>query len=181
MPKCLNDPKRYYRGDEPSPKGLGYCAHAARAGARKRGRDGAWWVARDHVTGAGTRVRAWKPAGVAGRRDAAARKKGTDVWGLNRPLERLWRKLASGDWIVIVSVDGKQKMLRQPKTGAARIRSYKKLRQDPDIQALIMASSSPDCYERLYKKVKGASPAAVLRHYTKHLSHHGADKEWYLC
>jgi hypothetical protein len=24
--KCLNDPHRTYKGDEPSPKGLGYCA-----------------------------------------------------------------------------------------------------------------------------------------------------------
>ncbi len=26
MPKCLNDPKKSYKGTEPSPKGLGYCA-----------------------------------------------------------------------------------------------------------------------------------------------------------
>ena len=26
MPYCLNNPKRQYKGDEPSPKGLGYCA-----------------------------------------------------------------------------------------------------------------------------------------------------------
>lgn len=28
MPKCKNDNKRTYKGTEPSPKGLGYCAHA---------------------------------------------------------------------------------------------------------------------------------------------------------
>ena len=49
------------------------------------------------------------------------------------------------------------------------------------IQALITAPSSSDCYESLYKKVKGASPATVLRNYTKYLSHHGKDKEWALC
>ena len=26
MPKCLNNPKKSYKGTEPSPKGLGYCA-----------------------------------------------------------------------------------------------------------------------------------------------------------
>jgi hypothetical protein len=25
--KCKNDPKRYYKGTEPSPKGLGYCGY----------------------------------------------------------------------------------------------------------------------------------------------------------
>ena len=55
------------------------------------------------------------------------------------------------------------------------------VRQDPEIQALITAPSSSDCYESLYKKVKGASPATVLRNYTKYLSHHGKDKEWALC
>lgn len=27
MPKCLNDPSAHFKGDEPSPKGYGYCAH----------------------------------------------------------------------------------------------------------------------------------------------------------
>ena len=28
MPNCKNDSKRSYTGEEPSPKGLGFCAHA---------------------------------------------------------------------------------------------------------------------------------------------------------
>ena len=35
MPKCKNDPKKSYKGDEPSPKGLGYCAHAEKVGVTK--------------------------------------------------------------------------------------------------------------------------------------------------
>lgn len=42
--KCLNDPKRSYVGTEPSPKGLGYCAHAEEVGTVKLGRDGHKWV-----------------------------------------------------------------------------------------------------------------------------------------
>ena len=30
MPICKNDPSRKYKGTEPSPKGLGWCAHADR-------------------------------------------------------------------------------------------------------------------------------------------------------
>ncbi len=45
MPYCRNDPSATYKGSEPSPKGLGWCAHAMKAeGMRKRGSDGKMWV-----------------------------------------------------------------------------------------------------------------------------------------
>ena len=43
MPKCKNDPKKSYKGNEPSPKGLGYCAHAEKVGVTKKGKDGNKW------------------------------------------------------------------------------------------------------------------------------------------
>ena len=43
MPYCKNDPKKKYKGDEPSPKGLGYCAHAEKEGIKKKGKDGNIW------------------------------------------------------------------------------------------------------------------------------------------
>lgn len=43
MPKCLNDPTRNYTGNEPSPKGLGYCAHNQKIGLIKKGKDGNNW------------------------------------------------------------------------------------------------------------------------------------------
>ena len=43
MPKCNNDESRSYKGDEPSPKGLGYCAHAEPEGSQKKGKDGNMW------------------------------------------------------------------------------------------------------------------------------------------
>lgn len=42
--KCLNDPKRSYKGTEPSPKGFGYCAHAQKIGDVMVGRDGNKWA-----------------------------------------------------------------------------------------------------------------------------------------
>lgn len=39
MPKCKNDPKRSYKGTEPSPKGLGYCAHTMKLNTKKKGTD----------------------------------------------------------------------------------------------------------------------------------------------
>jgi len=44
MPKCKNDPNRSYKGTEPSPKGLGYCAHSMKVGDKKKGKDGNMWI-----------------------------------------------------------------------------------------------------------------------------------------
>lgn len=43
MPTCKNDGSKYYKGTEPSPKGMGWCAHAEKINTRKRGRDGNMW------------------------------------------------------------------------------------------------------------------------------------------
>lgn len=43
MPKCKNNPLRFYKGTEPSPKGKGFCASGAKVGMRKRGTDGHMW------------------------------------------------------------------------------------------------------------------------------------------
>ncbi len=51
MPKCKNDPKRSYKGDEPSPKGLGYCAHAEKIGMERKGRDGKMWIIKTTTKG----------------------------------------------------------------------------------------------------------------------------------
>ena len=40
MPKCLNDITKTYKGDEPCPKGFGYCAHAEQVGIIRIGQDG---------------------------------------------------------------------------------------------------------------------------------------------
>ena len=44
MPKCIDDPRRSYTGKEPSPKGLGYCAHTQAVGTTKTGNDGNTWT-----------------------------------------------------------------------------------------------------------------------------------------
>lgn len=61
MPACKNDPARKYKGDEPSPKGLGYCAHAETAGKTRKGKDGRKWIVALDKNG----TRSWKPTGPA--------------------------------------------------------------------------------------------------------------------
>lgn len=51
MPKCKNDSTRSYKGSEPSPKGLGYCAHAEKVGTTKKGKDGNLWIIAKRVSG----------------------------------------------------------------------------------------------------------------------------------
>lgn len=55
MPKCKNDAERNYKGTEPSPKGLGYCAHAEKLGSKRQGLDGKKWVVKQTKNG----VRRW--------------------------------------------------------------------------------------------------------------------------
>ena len=44
MPKCHNDETKYYKGNEPSPKGLGYSAGVEEIGEIMIGKDGANWI-----------------------------------------------------------------------------------------------------------------------------------------
>ena len=44
MPECIKDSKKYYKGDEPSPKGLGFCAHSEKVDTIKTGLDGNEWI-----------------------------------------------------------------------------------------------------------------------------------------
>jgi hypothetical protein len=44
MPYCKNDKLRTYVGDEPSPKGLGYCAHVEKENTIMKGLDGNIWI-----------------------------------------------------------------------------------------------------------------------------------------
>lgn len=51
MPICKNDPNKSYKGDEPSPKGLGYCAHAEKIGLLRKGKDGNIWEVKETSKG----------------------------------------------------------------------------------------------------------------------------------
>ena len=44
MPTCKNDPSKKYKGTEPSPKGLGWCAHGEKEGKVRKGKDGNEWI-----------------------------------------------------------------------------------------------------------------------------------------
>lgn len=51
MPKCINDKKKSYKGDEPSPKGLGYCASAEPVGKVMIGKDNNNYITKEISNG----------------------------------------------------------------------------------------------------------------------------------
>ncbi len=51
MPICKNDSKRNYKGNEPSPKGLGFCAHAEPVHKKRKGLDGNMWIVKEVSNG----------------------------------------------------------------------------------------------------------------------------------
>jgi len=55
MPLCIKDPKKSFTGNEPSPKGLGYCAHSEEIGTLKKGLDGNLWI----VVKTGKNIKRW--------------------------------------------------------------------------------------------------------------------------
>ncbi len=41
---CKNNPKKTYTGNEPSPKGLGFCASGEKEGTKMKGKDNNIWI-----------------------------------------------------------------------------------------------------------------------------------------
>lgn len=65
MPKCKNDQTRSYMGNEPSPKGFGFCAHAEKMNSKLKGKDGNLWK----VGKTKTNVKRWVKITTATKRD----------------------------------------------------------------------------------------------------------------
>ena len=51
MPKCKNSDTWTYKGTEPSPKGLGYCAKGEKINKKMKGNDGNMWIINETKTG----------------------------------------------------------------------------------------------------------------------------------
>ena len=50
MPKCKNNPLRHYKGTEPSPKGVGWCASGESIGKKRKGKDDNMWIVKKTKT-----------------------------------------------------------------------------------------------------------------------------------
>ena len=59
------------------------------------------------------------------------KKRVTDVWGKNKPLEKFWRKLADGREILLVHTNGKTKWFQLPKTHPSARQKVQRTRTRP--------------------------------------------------
>ena len=87
MPVCKNDQTKKYKGTEPSPKGLGYCAHTHALGSKQKGRDGKQYQVRADKNGR----KSWKlvksekkAMDVAAKKVVKSGKKAMDVAGAKK-------------------------------------------------------------------------------------------------
>ena len=86
MPKCKNDPKRTYKGTEPSPKGLGYCAHSEKVGEIKKGRDNNLWIVKEYK-----KSKKWIKYKRAGK-DKTKKKPSNKPENIDKTIEKLLNK-----------------------------------------------------------------------------------------
>ncbi len=88
MPECKNDKKRKYKGTEPSPKGLGYCAHAENLGTKKKGKDKNTWIVIENKNG----VKRWVKFNPDTKYDIKKVSSNNDKWKEIKPLKKIKKK-----------------------------------------------------------------------------------------
>jgi hypothetical protein len=131
MPVCKNNPKKTYTGQEPSPKGLGYCAGSEKEGKIMKGLDGNMWIKSNGR---------W----IKNKSDVNTQYKKL----LDKKLYNWWRKLAEGG-IIVIHKDLTNKIIKSKlKTTQAKITDIKnkweEFEQDSNVVAIIWSAQSTD-------------------------------------
>jgi len=156
MPICKNNPKKHYSGEEPSPKGLGYCASGEKEGKIMKGRDGKIWI---------KRFGKWIKKEIKKENKEDTFKASTIVQSLtkenkefyfkkiSKKLYHWWIKLSNGN-IIIIFKNGKNKLIKSVmKTHKAQINDLKKkwldFENDESVEAIIWSAQSIDAFEKL--------------------------------
>jgi hypothetical protein len=146
-------------------------------GTTKRGNDGKLWTIISTASG----VHRWAKAShqttaKKSKRVLEMEADPTTVWGKNKPLEKLWQELASGQKVVLITKkDGSSgssgissRIVTMPTTPAADKKQYIEFDEDPNIIAVLSSNLSQDAYEvYLYPKAKDNSVEYVIRNYKK--------------
>jgi hypothetical protein len=143
-------------------------------GTTKKGNDGNRWVivadARGvqrwrKVQGAKTKTRRVGRIIELGTGDAY----GESIWGKNKPLEKFWRSLASGEKVVLIQKTGGHKIFTMPTGKVAALKIFDTFDDDPNIVAVLSSNLSQDAYEVfLYPKAGDKSVEYVIKNYKKY-------------
>ena len=144
-------------------------------GTIKKGNDGNKWVIVTNAQG----VQRWQKVQAATKSMKNKTKKSkrilemeadpNSVWGKNKPLEKLWESLASGEKVVLIQKTGGHKMFTMPTGKVARLKMFNTFDDDPNIVAVLSAPLSQDAYEVfLYPKAGDKSVEYVIKNYKKY-------------
>ena len=163
-------------------KGPSKSATLFEEGTIKKGNDGNKWiivtnklgVRRWQKTGSNSTTMKIKPKSKSKSKSKSRRvlKMEADpdtVWGKNKPLEKLWQSLASGEKVVLIEKGSKYNIFTMP-TGKVTIRKmYDSFDDDENIIAVLSSNMSQDAYEvYLYPKAKDKSVEYVIKNYKKY-------------
>jgi hypothetical protein len=93
----------------------------------------------------------------------------TSVWGKNIPLEKFWRSLASGKYVVVIYKNGNHKYIDLPNPNTEKSTTlFNEFDANPDITAVLSSNLSQDSYEiYLYPKARDHSVEYVIKNYKK--------------
>ena len=144
MPKCKNDPKKSYKGTEPSPKGLGFCAGSMKVGIIKKGKDGNKWI----VKKIKNRSKRWMKVIE------------------NKELQKLWKLLSDGKAVIFVFKD-KKYIIKKTKTPHEE-KIINLALNDKNVVAILTASNSYDGFRELLSLAKNKSVNEVIKNYKKY-------------
>jgi hypothetical protein len=94
---------------------------------------------------------------------------GENIWGKNKPLEKFWRSLASGEKVVLIQKTGGYKIFTMPTGKMAALKIFNTFDDGPNIVAVLSAPLSQDAYEVfLYPKAGDKSVEYVIKNYKKY-------------
>lgn len=94
---------------------------------------------------------------------------GENIWGKNKPLEKFWRSLASGEKVVLIQKTGGHKIFTMPTGKVAALKIFNTFDDDPNIVAVLSSNLSQDAYEVfLYPKAGDKSVEYVIKNYKKY-------------
>jgi len=134
-------------------------------GTTKKGNDGnKWTIVVDHRG-----VKRWQRTMKLRRADSD-----NSVWGKNKPLEQLWRKLASGKKVVVIYATRTHRIVDVPASKPEMKKFFDECDSDPNIVAVLSSNMSQDAYEVfLYPKARDSSVQSVIYNYNKYFKSSG--------
>ena len=150
-------------------------------GTTKKGNDGNKWT----IVADSRGVQRWQKISSSTKTKTLKRKKSArvlamdtnedTVWGKNKPLEKFWRDLASGNKVVVVySSPSQHKFVNVPKGKTALRTLYDGFDDDSNVVAVLSSNMSQDAYEiNLYPKAKDKTVDEVIKNYKKYFKSYG--------